>query len=138
MEDTILPLRTSTTVSIVSSKLRKPNQRFDFLKFTLLGALPDYFHTNQCLFRRGALRAPVGINVTTVGAHRVCTLINQNGNNGRIISSPTNNDFSLVVCTLCICAQMLFINFIFVLISLSCSELDEQHSIIGLNGCFVR
>ena len=70
LEDTILPLRTSTTVSIVSSKLRKPNQRFDFLKFTLLGALPDYFHTNQCLFRRGALRAPVGINVTTVGAHQ--------------------------------------------------------------------
>ena len=37
LKETILPLCASTTVSIVSSKLRKQNQGFDFLKFTLLG-----------------------------------------------------------------------------------------------------
>ena len=34
-ETSIPPLRTSTTVGIELSKLRKSNQRFDFQKFTL-------------------------------------------------------------------------------------------------------
>jgi hypothetical protein len=35
-ETPIPPLRTSTTVGIELSKLRKSNQRFDFQKFTLM------------------------------------------------------------------------------------------------------
>ena len=63
-ETPILPLCTSTTVSIEFSKLRKSNQRFVFLKFTLCECSRfDYYmaialHKNFYNHRRGALRAP--------------------------------------------------------------------------------